>query len=39
MPIVIVLEHLEGLLQLLDYLEGSDPEQIFLERPVTPVAA
>ena len=33
MLVVIVLELLEGLLQFLDCLEGSDPEQIFLERP------
>ena len=32
MLVVIVLELLEGLLQFLDCLEGSDPEQIFLER-------
>ncbi len=33
MLVVIVLELLEGLLQFLDCLEGSDPEQIFPERP------
>ena len=33
MLVVIVLELLEGLLQFLDCPKGSDPEQIFLERP------
>jgi len=33
MLVVIILEFLEGSLQLLDGTEGSDPEQISLQRP------
>ena len=31
--VVILLEVLKGGLQLLDGVEGSDPEQVFLQRP------
>lgn len=39
MLVVLLLEGLEGGLQLLDGIEGSDPEQVFLQRPYEALCA
>lgn len=39
MLVVILLELLKGGLQLLDGIEGPDPEQVFLQRPYEALGA